>query len=190
MERLNEKSEEEQIKDLDDVAVREMPKERVEEALKMQKTVVLEALIECIRTQAKRISIDMQKIKIEHERWMFEQEYRRQQWLEGQKRGRELEKQERELEELRWTVIRDVGAKVLSKATPLIEAIILSKDLGEDYSIFIAEIQKGGRVAIPKPFRKYHHLEEGDLVTVTVKQKQMYAHPSLKDKSMRQDLIP
>lgn len=44
---------------------------------------------------------------------------------------------------------------------------------------FITEIQKGGRVAVPKPFRKYHNLNNGDIVTVTVKKKQANTQPSL-----------
>lgn len=35
-------------------------------------------------------------------------------------------------------------------------------------SSFIAEIQKGGRIAIPKPYRIYHDLTEGQVIAVRI----------------------
>ncbi len=153
MKKFNEKSEKKQIKDSDNV--------------------IINSAIKAL----------MEKIRIDHERWMVEQEHGRKQWLERQK-------QEKEIDELRWNIIKEVGDKMISKVTPLIEsALSSSRDLEEDDSTFIAEIQKGGRVAVPKPFRKYHNLNEGDIVIVNVRKNRVNAQLSLTDDSIRQKLI-
>jgi len=49
-----------------------------------------------------------------------------------------------------------------------IAELIPKRDLQAEGKSFVAEIQKGGRIAIPLPFRAYHNLTYGDLVLVTV----------------------